>query len=255
MGVILVGMACTTGNDPRTEARSVPTTSTSTIPMTADTIKATPVHHSAIEFEWRGHVLLVDPHDGSARYTRFGAPALVLITDIHGDHLDTTTLHGLDLRNARLIAPKAVLDLLPDDLARLTTVMANGDRTEALGIGIEALPMYNMPDPNDPRHPKGRGNGYVLTFGRSRVYISGDTEDIPEMRALRDVDMAFVCMNLPYTMTVDQAASGVLAFRPKVVYPYHYRGKDGFSDVKRFKELVNAGDPAIEVRLVDWYAN
>lgn len=223
--------------------------------MTADTFTVNPVHHSAIEFEWMGHVVLVDPHDGSARYTRYGAPDLILITDIHGDHLDTATLHGLDPRNARLIAPKAVFDMLPHDLARLATVMANGDRTEALGIGIEALPMYNMPDPNDLRHPKGRGNGYVLTFGASRVYISGDTEDIPEMRALRDIDMAFVCMNLPYTMTVDQAASGVLAFKPKVVYPYHYRGKDGFSDVKRFKELVNAGDPAIEVRLVDWYAD
>ena len=85
------------------------------------------------------------------------------------------------------------------------------------------------------------------------MYISGDTEDIPEMRALKNIHMAFVCMNLPYTMTVDQAANGVLAFKPRVVYPYHYRGKTGLSDVARFKELVNAGDPRIEVRLMDWY--
>ncbi len=160
----------------------------------------------------------------------------------------------MDLRKALIIAPQAVFDLLPVDLQKLCTVMANGALKEMMGIGIEAVPMYNMPDPNDPRHPKGRGNGYVLSMGGERIYISGDTEDVPEMRALKNIDVAFVCMNLPYTMTVDQAASGVLAFRPRVVYPYHYRGTDGLSDVARFKLLVNSGDPSIEVRLVDWYA-
>lgn len=212
-----------------------------------------PIHHSALALVWNGHTVLVDPHDGAQRYTAYAAPDLVLITDIHGDHMDPSTLHGLDLGKARIIAPQAVVDLLPDDLKALCTPLANGAHTALLGIGIEAVPMYNMPDPNDPRHPKGRGNGYVLTFGTERVYISGDTEDIPEMRALQHIDVAFVCMNLPYTMTVHQAASGVLAFAPKVVYPYHYRGKDGLSDVALFKQLVNEGDPAVEVRLQDWY--
>ena len=109
--------------------------------------------------------------------------------------------------------------------------------------------MYNLPESPDAYHTKGRGNGYVLTIGGKNIYISGDTEDIPEMRALKNIDIAFVCMNLPYTMPPDQAAGGVLAFKPKIVYPYHYRGQD----VNIFKNLVNAGDKNIEVRLRNWY--
>ncbi len=213
-----------------------------------------PILHSAMALEWNGHTVLVDPHGGAERYARFPAPELVLITDIHGDHLDTATLHGLDLAKTRIVAPQAVMDLLPADLKSRCTPLANGAHTAHLEIGIEAIPMYNMPDPKDARHPKGRGNGYVLSFGHERYYISGDTEDIPEMRALTGIDVAFVCMNLPYTMTVHQAASGVLAFRPKVVYPYHYRGKNGLSDVALFQQLVREGAPDMEVRLVDWYA-
>ncbi len=219
----------------------------------ASAITVHPVHHSAMVLEWNGHTVFVDPHDGAARFSKYAAPELVLITDIHGDHMDAATLGALDLGKARIVAPQAVIDQLPAELQKKCTPLANGALAEVAGIGIEAIPMYNMPDPNDPRHPKGRGNGYVLTLGKERVYISGDTEDIPEMRALKNIDIAFVCMNLPYTMTVDAAASGVLAFKPKVVYPYHYRGTEGMSDVQRFKQLVNAGDMAIEVRLKDWY--
>ncbi len=102
-------------------------------------------------------------------------------------------------------------------------------------------------------HEKGRGNGYVITVDNKRIYISGDTEDIKEMRSLKDIDYAFVCMNLPYTMTVNQAASAVLEFKPKIVFPYHYRGKDGLSNVERFKNLVSM-DKKIEVVLMDWYS-
>lgn len=217
-------------------------------------VRINPVHHSAMVLEWNGLAVYVDPHGGADRFKTYPAPDLILITDIHGDHMDAKTLETLDLGKARIIAPQAVMEQLPEPLQKLSTQLANGATLEEKGLGVEAIPMYNMPDLNDPRHPKGRGNGYVLTMGRERIYISGDTEDIPEMRALKNIDIAFVCMNLPYTMTVDQAASGVLAFRPKVAYPYHYRGKEGFSDVKHFMELVNAGDPKIEVRLVDWYA-
>ena len=214
------------------------------------------VHHSAMVLEWNGLAIYVDPHDGAPRFKAFPPPFLILITDIHGDHMDVATLQDLDLTNAQIIAPPAVLKELPDDLRRIGTELHNGGHTELKGMGVEAIPMYNLPDTNDARHPKGRGNGYVLTFGGkggTRVYISGDTEDIKEMRALRDIDIAFVCMNLPYTMTVDQAASAVLEFKPRVVYPYHYRGKEGMSDVGRFKKLVNDGDPGIEVRMEDWY--
>lgn len=217
-------------------------------------VRIHPILHSAMELEWKKVVILVDPHDGAERYKSFPPADLILITDIHGDHMDTATLHGIDWSKARILVPQAVADLLPDDLRHQAAVIKNGEQMNVADVGIEAIPMYNMPDPNDPRHPKGRGNGYVLTLGKERVYISGDTEDIPEMRALKNIDVTFVCMNVPYTMTVDQAAAGVLAFKPRIVYPYHYRNKDGsLSDVKRFKELVNKGDPAIDVRLEDWY--
>ncbi|MCB9170071.1 MAG: MBL fold metallo-hydrolase [Flavobacteriales bacterium] len=219
-----------------------------------DSVTVVPIHHSALALQWNGTTVLVDPHDAPIRYARFHHPDLVLITDIHGDHLDTTVLHDLDLSGTDLVVPQAVFDLLPQDLRSHCTIVANGGTTERKGIPITAIPMYNLSE-DRPYHARGRGNGYVVTFGDQRVYISGDTEDIPEMRALRDIDIAFVCMNLPYTMTVDQAASGVLAFKPKVVYPYHYRGQDGLSDVGRFKEIVQAGDPHIEVRLADWYGD
>ncbi len=117
-----------------------------------------------------------------------------------------------------------------------------------LGIPIEATPAYNL-DPNRQQfHPKGRGNGYLLTLGGKRIYLSGDTEDTPEMRALKNIDVAFLCMNLPYTMDVQHAAAAVREFRPKVVYPYHCRG----SDLEKFKTLVGS-DAGVEVRIRDWY--
>ena len=116
------------------------------------------------------------------------------------------------------------------------------------GVKIEAIAAYNLAAERQRYHPKGRGNGYVLTLGDKRVYVSGDTEDVPEMRALKDIDVAFLCMNLPFTMTVEQAAGAVRAFRPKVVYPYHCRG----SDLEKFRQLVGT-EPGVEVRLRDWY--
>ena len=118
---------------------------------------------------------------------------------------------------------------------------------------IQAVPMYNLPEEENAKHPKGRGNGYVLNIENKRIYISGDTEDIIEMRMLRNIDVAFVCMNLPYTMDLNQAASAVLDFKPKTVYPYHYRGPEGLSDVEAFKNLVQAKDKNIQVRLYNWY--
>jgi L-ascorbate metabolism protein UlaG (beta-lactamase superfamily) len=117
-----------------------------------------------------------------------------------------------------------------------------------LDLSVEAVPMYNLTPDRLQYHDKGRGNGYVVTLGGRRVYISGDTEDIPEMRALEDIDVAFVCFNLPYTMTEEQAASAVREFAPTIVYPYHYRG----SDVERFTELVGS-DAGVEVRTGGWY--
>ncbi len=141
---------------------------------------------------------------------------------------------------------------MDEELRAATTVLANGESTTMGGVGIEAVPMYNLTEGRD-FHEKGRGNGYVLELSGLRLYISGDTEGVPEMRELEDIDAAFVCMNLPYTMDVEQAADAVADMQPRIVYPYHYRGQGGYSDTGRFKELVQAEEPAIEVRQLDWY--
>ena len=181
-------------------------------------------------------------------------PDLILITDIHGDHLNAETLNAIETSKAKLIVPQAVADQLPEKLKGKGTVLANGKKITEAGITISAIPMYNLPEAPDSRHTKGRGNGYVLSLGGKTVYISGDTEDIPEMRALKNIDVAFVCMNLPYTMDIEQASSAVLEFKPKIVYPYHYRGQGGLNDVEGFKKLVNAVNPSIDVRLRNWYS-
>lgn len=212
-----------------------------------------PVHHGAIVFTWNGKTIYADPFGGAKAYEGIKAPDLILITDIHQDHLNAETLNALKLDNVTIIAPQAVADQIPDKYKPNVQVLDNGGKTSFFGIPISAIPMYNLPEEPDSKHTKGRGNGYILDFGGALVYVSGDTEDIPEMRALKNIDLAFVCMNLPYTMDINQAASAVLEFKPKIVYPYHYRGKDGLSDVNGFKDLVNKADPKIEVRLRNWY--
>ena len=218
-------------------------------------VKLTPIVHSTMVLEFRNKTIFVDPYGGGDKFMAFGAPDLVLITDIHGDHLNKETLGALDLSKTTLIAPQAVIDQLDGITFKKVKPVANGGMTKWKGIKAEGVPMYNLPETEDSRHPKGRGNGYVLTFGDKKLYISGDTEDIVEMRQLNDIDVAFVCMNLPYTMTVEQAADAVLEFKPEIVYPFHYRGSDGLADVNKFKQLVDAGDAGVEVRLRNWYPN
>lgn len=214
-----------------------------------------PLVHASMVITWNKQVIYVDPYGGAKLYEGLAAPDLVLITDIHPDHLNPETLNALDLTRAKIIAPQAVIDKLPENLKSKAVLLANNqDRTEG-ELKIHALAMYNLPEAADAMHTKGRGNGYLLEMGGKRIYISGDTEDIKEMRALKNIDIAFVCMNLPYTMDVDQAASAVLEFQPKVVYAYHYRGNDGFSNTEKFKQLVNEQNKKIEVRLLNWYAN
>lgn len=213
-----------------------------------------PLYHATMVLTWKGKTIYVDPHGNTEAFKGLSAPDLILITDIHGDHLDPKTLKAVNKPEAIIVAPQAVVDKLPKDLGNKTiVVLNNGESTQQLGISIKAIAMYNLPEKDDAMHTKGRGNGYILTFADKKVYISGDTGDIAEMRALEDIDIAFVCMNLPYTMDVDHAASAVLDFKPKIVYAYHYRGKDGLSDVESFKNQVNKGDKNIEVRLRNWY--
>lgn len=212
-----------------------------------------PIFHACFGLNWNKLQIYVDPYGGTKAFEGLAAADLILITDIHGDHLNLETLKTLESSQAHFIVPQAVADQLPEQLKNKAIVLNNGNSTIQSGVSITAIAMYNLPETEDSKHSKGRGNGYLLEFGGKRVYISGDTEDIAEMRSLKNIDVAFVCMNLPYTMDINQAASAVLEFKPKIVYPYHYRGKDGLSDTKTFKKLVNEGDATLEVRLKNWY--
>ncbi|NRB84194.1 MAG: MBL fold metallo-hydrolase [Winogradskyella sp.] len=218
-----------------------------------DNVRVIPIKHGTLILETSNEVIYIDPTGGSEAFANQNKPTLVLITDIHGDHLSKSTLEALNLSNTTIVGPKAVTDKIPSTLSKTIATINNGDQYKHNAITIEAIPMYNIREEALKFHTKGRGNGYVLTINEERIYISGDTEDIPEMRNLNNIDKAFVCMNLPYTMTVESAADAVLTFKPKTVYPYHYRGTNGLSDVGLFKKLINEKDKDIQVRLLDWY--
>lgn len=215
-------------------------------------IRIQPILHSTMAIHYDGKVIYTDPYGGAEAFKGVPNADMILITDIHGDHMNLETLKVLDTENAAVIAPQAVADKVVEDFPDVL-VLSNGESMEMFGVSITAIPMYNLPETEESRHPKGRGNGYILEIGGVRIYISGDTSDISEMRNLKEIDVAFVCMNLPYTMSVDAAAAAVLDFKPTIVYPFHYRGKGGFSDVNKFKSLVNDQNSEIEVRLVNWY--
>jgi len=217
-----------------------------------------PVLHASMVWEWNGKTLYFDPYGGAERYEKFPDPDIVLITHVHGDHLNPQTLNELNLSGADLVAPQSVIDKMEDELRQTfasVTVLANGEIHKWNKAKIKAVPMYNLPNDETARHPKGWGNGYVLNLGGKRLYVCGDTEDIPEMRALKAIDVAFICMNLPYTMDIEHAADAVMEFQPKVIYPFHFRGKGGFSDVEQFKKIVNEGAPDVDVRLREWYGD
>jgi L-ascorbate metabolism protein UlaG (beta-lactamase superfamily) len=198
-----------------------------------------------LQLEYGGKVIHVDP-TSPGDYSKAAPADLILITDIHPDHLDPAAIAKVRKAGAPVVAPSAAAEKIENP-----TVIANGETKTVAGISIEAVPMYNLqrgPAPGQLFHPKGRGNGYVITLGSRRVYIAGDTECTDEMRALKNIDIAFIPMNLPYTMPPAEAAECVKAFRPKVVYPYHYRGQNP----EEFKAALK-GVP-VEVRLLDWYA-
>lgn len=212
-----------------------------------------PIQHASLVLTVQGITIYVDPSGGADYFKGIAAPGMILITDIHGDHFDLKTLDAVKTAATVLVVPQAVADKLPAADKDKLVILKNGDNSVQSGINISAIPMYNLPESPTAMHTKGRGNGYVLGIGGKNIYISGDTQGIPEMRALKNIDVAFVCMNLPYTMDVKEAADAVLTFKPKIVYPFHYRGQGGFSDVNAFKSLVEAGNKNIEVRLRNWY--
>ncbi|HCL82493.1 MAG TPA: MBL fold metallo-hydrolase [Chitinophagaceae bacterium] len=211
-----------------------------------------PIQHASLNLTVPGLTIYADPSNAD-NYNGLTPPDIILITDIHGDHFDIKTIDAIKKAGTLLIVPQVVADKLPDADKGHLVVLKNGDQTTQSGISIHAIPMYNLPESPTAMHTKGRGNGYVLTIGGRLIYISGDTQGIPEMRSLKNIDVAFICMNLPYTMDIKEAADAVLAFKPRIVYPYHYRGNNGLSDINAFKTLVEGGDKNIEVRLRNWY--
>lgn len=211
-----------------------------------------PIEHASLVLSVHGLTIYADPVNADY-FKGQPAPDIILITDIHGDHFDSKTIDAVKKAGTLLVVPQVVADKLTAADKEHLVVLKNGGETKQSGISIRAIPMYNLPESATAMHTKGRGNGYVLGIGGKLIYLSGDTQGIPEMRALKNIDVAFVCMNLPYTMDVKEAADAVLDFKPKIVYPYHYRGKDGLSDINAFKKLVEAGNGHIEVRLRNWY--
>ncbi len=207
-------------------------------------VKITPVYHASLEIEAGGKIIIIDPAK-PANFAGLPQADLILITDIHGDHLDADMIKAESKEGVQIIAPAAVAKTVTS-----AKVIGNGEKTTWGDWSIEAVPMYNLkrgPSEGKLFHDKGRGNGYVLTYGGKRFYFSGDTEAIPEMRALKNIDVAFICMNLPYTMTPEEAADAVKAFHPKVAIPYHYKGQD----TAVFKKALDG--TGIDVRLLDWY--
>lgn len=216
-------------------------------------IKIHPIVHGTLALDFEGLTIYVDPYGGAEGFEGLNDADLILITDIHGDHLNKETLKALNTSNSHFIVPEAVAKQMDGIDNAAIEILNNNNSTSFKGMDIKATPMYNLPETEDSRHPKGRGNGYILNIGDKVIYISGDTEDIPEMRALQNIDVAFVCMNLPYTMSVEQASDAVLNFKPVIVYPFHFRGQGGLADVEKFKSLVNEKNKEIEVRLRNWY--
>ena len=215
------------------------------IPTSGGALEITFLGHATMMLQFNGTVIHVDPVSAEADYANLPKAGLILVTHDHGDHFD----------------PKAITQVYTDKTAMVWTatcaekagaqfkgqVMKNGDTATVQGIPIEAVPAYNIQhlrSPGNPYHPKGIGNGYVLTFGDTRVYIAGDTENTPELKALKSIAVAFLPVNLPYTMDVDMAADAALSIRPRILYPYHY----GETDLAPLVKLL-AEEKGIEIRI------
>jgi L-ascorbate metabolism protein UlaG (beta-lactamase superfamily) len=221
---------------------------TTTIPATGGEIVITALQHASVQIEHGGTVIQVDPAQGD--FSKARPASLVLVTDIHGDHLNTDDIAKVRKAGAPVVMPAAVQQQAGSKIPAPVEVVANGATRTVAGVSIEAVPMYNLergPSPGQLFHTKGRGNGYILTLGGKRVFLAGDTECTPEMKALRNIDVAFVPMNLPYTMTPAEAAACVQAFKPKVAIPYHYQGQNP----QEFADALKGS--GVDVRLLNWY--
>jgi L-ascorbate metabolism protein UlaG (beta-lactamase superfamily) len=204
------------------------------------------IGHASLMFEFNNLVIQVDPVAEEGDYSLLPKADIVLVTHHHSDHFDAEVLQRIMKKDTKVfLTQKSPWSSTTGS----SVVMKNGDVQQASGITIEAVPAYNMKhmrSPGNPFHPKGEGNGYILTVGDKRIYIAGDTENTPEMKALRHIDIAFLPMNLPYTMTPEMVADAVMAFKPVLLYPYHF----GSTDTGILVKLLE-NSPATEVRIRD----
>jgi len=215
---------------------------TDILPTSAGDLTITFIGHGSLMFTFRGEVIHVDPYGRLTNYSKLPKADLVVITHEHPDHLDPATINMLRTTNTAVVLTPACAEKVAGGI-----VLTNGDVQVVKGVLIQAVPAYNLLHKRidgAPFHPKGAGNGYVFTFGDRRVYVAGDTENTPEMKALTGIDVAFLPMNLPYTMTPEMVADAARAFRPRILYPYHY----GDTDPTKLTELLK-NEPQIQVRI------
>jgi len=200
------------------------------------------IGHGTLMFTFGGKVIHVDPWTRLADYSKLPKADVILVTHDHGDHLDPKAVKTLRTEKTALVLTEGCAKKVKGGI-----VMKNGDTKVVEELKIEAVPAYNivhMRSAGRPFHPKGDGNGYVITFGDKRVYVAGDTENTPEMKALEKIDIAFLPMNLPYTMTPEMVADAAKAFKPRLLYPYHF----GETDTSKLVDLLKDAE-GIEVRI------
>lgn len=213
-----------------------------TISTSGGDLTITFIGHGTLMFNYGGKIIHADPYSKLADYSALPKADIILITHHHGDHLDPKAIEKIRTEKTAVMLTKAASEQIIDG-----TIMNNGDKTTIDGIQIEAVPAYNIQhkrDNGEPFHPKGTCNGYVITFGDKKVYVAGDTENVPEMKSLKNIDVAFLPMNLPYTMTPEMTADAAKSFKPKIFYPYHF----GDTDLNKLTELMK-DTPDIEVRV------
>jgi L-ascorbate metabolism protein UlaG (beta-lactamase superfamily) len=244
--VVAAGLLATVA---QAQVSPLPKIQVQTFQTGAGDVKVTPIYHASVLVQGGGIAIYIDPAK-PADFSALPKADLILITHAHADHVDQdqTSIKAVSKPGTQIWTTTEV-----NKFVTTSSVISNGQTKQLNGWTIEAVPAYNLqrgPAAGKFYHPKGVGNGYVLSYGGKRFYFSGDTENVPEMQGLKSIDAAFICINLPYTMTVDEAADAVKAFHPKVVYPYHYRGTPP-TDLNAFKQKLEG--TGIEVRLLDWY--
>jgi L-ascorbate metabolism protein UlaG (beta-lactamase superfamily) len=213
-----------------------------TIKTSAGDLKITFIGHGTLIFAFGGKIIHVDPFSEMADYNKLPKADIILLTHEHRDHLDLKALNSVRTEKTIIVLTQTCAKQVEGGI-----VMDNGDVKTVEGLKIEAVPAYNIihkRDTGQPFHPKGIGNGYIITFGDKRVYVAGDTENIPEMKELKGIDIAFLPMNLPYTMTPEMVAGAAKAFKPRILYPYHL----GETDTSKLLDLLKT-TKEIEVRI------